>query len=122
MRRAARNHGGFTLIEVLVALAVLGISLVVLLRLVSGTLRLERTAHDYSRALAVAQARIDELSLEETPTTRAGQDEEFRWWVTASPVWEGGDQVTLYHVSVVIERPQARPLRFETLRVGAGDE
>lgn len=122
MRRAARNHGGFTLIEVLVALAVLGISLVVLLRLVSGTLRLERTAHDYSRALAVAQARIDELSLEETPTTRAGQDEEFRWWVTASPVWEGGDQVTLYHVSVVIERPHTSPLRYETLRVGAGNE
>ena len=117
MVRLARSQRGFTLLEVLVALAVMGISLLVLLRLVSGTLRLERAAHDYTRALAVAQARIYELSLEEAPTSRVGQEQELRWWVTVSPVWKAGEQVQLYHVSVVIERPAGRPLSFETLRV-----
>ncbi|MBI4561489.1 MAG: type II secretion system protein, partial [Candidatus Rokubacteria bacterium] len=46
MGRHARNQKGFTLLEVLVALAVMAIALTVLLRLVSGTLRLERAAHD----------------------------------------------------------------------------
>jgi general secretion pathway protein I len=118
MGRHAPNQRGFTLLEVLVALAVMAIALTVLLRLVSGTLRLERAAHDYSRALAVAQARISELSLEEAPTSRVGEAEGLRWWVTASPVWEAGEQAQLYHVWVVIERPGARALRFETLRVG----
>jgi general secretion pathway protein I len=122
MGRHARSQKGFTLLEVLVALAVMAIALTVLLRLVSGTLRLERAAHDYSRALAVAQARIAEVSLEEAPTSRVGQDQEFRWWVMAGPVWQGTPKVELYHVSVIVERSAASALRFETLRVGIKHE
>lgn len=122
MLRARHSERGFTLLEVLVALAVLGISLVVLVRLVSGTLRLERAAQDYSGALAVARARIDELSLEEAPTSRAGEADGFRWWVTARPAWGDGKKVTLYHVAVLVERPHGRPLQFETFRVGTRDE
>ena len=101
------------------ALAIMGIALVVLLRAVSGTLRLEQATHDYSRALAVAHARIDEIGVEDVPASRAGQTDGFRWWIAVRPVWVGGDrvQVQLYHASVIVERGVGSPLRFETLRM-----
>ncbi len=56
--RAAR---GFTLLEVMVALAILGVGIVTCLQIFSGTLRLQDRASRESRAVLAARAAMDAL-------------------------------------------------------------
>jgi prepilin-type N-terminal cleavage/methylation domain-containing protein len=49
MRLRTRNQG-FTLLEIVVAMAILGIGLVVIIELFSGGLRLARVSEEYTKA------------------------------------------------------------------------
>ena len=61
MKRRARRSGGFTLLEVAVALSILGAGVITCLQLFGGSLRLqERAAHE-SRAVLHARAVMDAL-------------------------------------------------------------
>lgn len=51
---------GFSLLEVLIALAILGVSVVSVFQLFSITLRSTKKAEDYTRALLYAQSLLDE--------------------------------------------------------------
>ncbi len=78
--RASRPDGGFTLIEVLVALLVLGTVAVAVLQLFGGGLRLARAAGDHADAILLASAKLAELEpgpLEEGSAT--GETGPFRW-------------------------------------------
>jgi type II secretion system protein I len=55
------RHGGFTLIEVLVATAILGIAIAVILQLFSANLRAISLSGDYMSATVRAQARMNEI-------------------------------------------------------------
>ena len=55
---------GFTLLEVLVATMVLGISVVIVLQLFSGGLDQARRAEDYTRAVFHARAKMEEVLLD----------------------------------------------------------
>jgi general secretion pathway protein I len=52
---------GFTLIEVLVAMAILGIGLTVIIELFSGGLRLARTSMEYTKAVTYARMKLEEI-------------------------------------------------------------
>ena len=54
---------GFTLIEVIVAIAVLSISLVMIMQLFSGGLKASRASCDYTRAVVHAKDKMEELFL-----------------------------------------------------------
>jgi prepilin-type N-terminal cleavage/methylation domain-containing protein len=54
------EKGGFSLIEVIVALAILGIAVVSLMQLFSGTLRTIKKSDDHSRATIYARSLLDE--------------------------------------------------------------
>jgi general secretion pathway protein I len=54
-----RGQGGFTLVEVVVAMAILGISLVVVIELFSGGLRLGRASEEYTVAAQLARQKIE---------------------------------------------------------------
>lgn len=58
-----RRSGGFTLIETLVAIAVLAISLVVIFQLFSGGLKSSRLSEEYDRAIFHAKEKMEELLL-----------------------------------------------------------
>lgn len=58
-----RLSPGFTLLEVLIAIAILGVSLITLFELFSGGLRLGRTSEDYLKATLFAQKKMNELRL-----------------------------------------------------------
>ena len=80
---------GFTLIEVVIALAVLGIGLVILIELFAGGLRLGRTSGEYTKAVGYARMKLEEVALAERIVEGAESgnfDREYRWEVAIKKV------------------------------------
>lgn len=61
---ARRGQGGFTLLEVGVALAIVGLGVVICLQIFSGSLRLQDRASRETRAVLFARALMDALLFE----------------------------------------------------------
>ena len=59
--RGVPSTQGFTLLEVMIAVAILAIGLVSLFRLFSGSLRSAKVSADYTRAVIGARAKMDEV-------------------------------------------------------------
>lgn len=77
-----KRKRGFTLIEVVVALAILGVGLMVIMELFAGGLRLGRTSQEYTKATQHARTKMEEIALK--PLTFEGIeegefDETYRW-------------------------------------------
>ena len=62
-----RATQGFTLFEVLIAVMILGIALPILFQLFSGTLRSVKKSRDYTQAMALAQQKLEELTVMKVP-------------------------------------------------------
>jgi len=76
-----RNRG-FTLIEIVVAMAILGIGLVVIIELFSGGLRLGRASEEYTKAAGYARMKLEEVAMTELigEGIQQGQfDPEYHW-------------------------------------------
>jgi len=56
-----RCQGGFTLMEVLVSMAILGISLTLMLELFSGGLRSAKISEEYTKAIWYGKAKMEEM-------------------------------------------------------------
>ena len=108
-----RRDAGFTLLEVIVALAILGIGVTVIMELFSGGLRLGRASQEYTRAMNFASLKMEEIAVRNT--VEEGEDEgefddTFRWKVGVEKVdILPGDKGTefkppadLYHVRVSV--------------------
>jgi len=88
MNRGKRNPG-FTLIEVVVALAILGIGLVVIIELFGGGLRLGRVSQEYTKASGYARMKMEEINLAsalEEGIQKGEFDGQFRWQVEVKKV------------------------------------
>ncbi len=116
---------GFTLLEVLVALTILGLAIVALMQLSSQGLRLLGLADDYQQAVHVADqvARATEGLRE---GVEAGQEGRFQWErrVTLVPVPEeltpgAGPKLHLYALSVAVRWGRDRALELASLRAVA---
>lgn len=115
-----REHG-FTLLEVLVALAILSLAVVVMLQLFAQGLRLLKVAGDYQQAVLLADQKAREVqSVQEGLET--GQEGEFHWErrATVVPVSEeltlsSPTPVRLFRVSVEV-RWSGRSVEVATLR------
>ena len=74
---------GFTLIEVVVGLAILGVGLTVIIELFSGGLRLGRTSMEYTKAVNYARVKMEETMakpvVEEGTQEGESDDKIFRW-------------------------------------------
>lgn len=57
------SSGGFTLIEILVAISILAICLVVVLQLFSGALKSSRVSDEYTKGVFYAQEKMEEILL-----------------------------------------------------------
>jgi general secretion pathway protein I len=81
------KNRGFTLVEVIVAIAILGISLVLIMQLFSGGLRVSRVSCDYTRAVVHAKDKMEELIA--APVQGSGEFEDgFRWEAEVEPYKE----------------------------------
>lgn len=80
---------GFTLIEMVVSLAIIGVGLLGIIELFSGGLRTQRIATEYSKAVEYAQLKMEEIAL--APSSQEGKEEgvfneHFRWEVSRRKV------------------------------------
>jgi general secretion pathway protein I len=72
------NQSGFTLMEVLIAFAIVSLSFVLIMQLFAGGLRASRTSCDYTRAVVYAKDKMGELS--DNPVEGDGEFEDgFKW-------------------------------------------
>lgn len=129
-----RRQGGFTLLEVLVALVILSVAVVATLQLFGGGLRLARTAGDHVAATVLATAKLAEVGagpLEEGATE--GSEGEYRWTrrvtldpallpvepaaqLTAEGTGAPAGTVRLARVSVEVQWGKGRRVELATLR------
>jgi general secretion pathway protein I len=78
VHRTVPAQAGFTLLEVLVALAVMSLAVVILFQLTSQSLRLVKTSGDYQEAVLLA----DRIATETQPSeeaTDSGEEGPFQW-------------------------------------------
>ena len=77
---SVRSSKGFTVLEVIVALAIMGIGLVVVMELFSGALRSGRLSKDYTEAFIYARGKMDEVLIDPEEGSDAGEFKNlFRW-------------------------------------------
>ncbi|MBI3582657.1 MAG: prepilin-type N-terminal cleavage/methylation domain-containing protein [Nitrospinae bacterium] len=87
---------GFTLLEVMVAIAILGLGLTVVFELFSGGLKSVEISNDYSNAVILANKKMGELSLKEMLKVgkEAGdfpEEDNYKWEVEIEPYKESSE-------------------------------
>ncbi len=84
-----RNAAGYTLIEIIVAFAILALGLTLLLGTLSGATRQVRAAGDAGRAALHAESLLDEFGNLPQPQHREGELEQgrYRWRLDVEP-WQ----------------------------------
>jgi general secretion pathway protein I len=106
-----RYATGFTLIEVVVATAILGVALTVIIELFSGGLRLARTSAEYTKGINYARMKMEEMTVKQTigEGSEEGEfDATYRWRVETKrvdiiPVEKGLDfnpPVELFQINI----------------------
>jgi general secretion pathway protein I len=83
-----RGQRGFTLLEVLIAAAVMSVGIVSALQLFSGSMNLAGNAGKQSKAAVLAQALVDEELWRDVleNNERSGTEGEFNWSVVTHPI------------------------------------
>ena len=116
---------GFTLLEVVVAIALMGAVLVVALELLAAGLRSAKSAGDYTQAVLMARLKLDELALQEPqPMSADGSvGEAYRWTAEVSPEEQEveGAAVRLFRMRVKVSwggNSGEKGVELVTLRAG----
>jgi general secretion pathway protein I len=129
-RGGGRRQAGFSLLEVVVAFAILALSLGLLMQLFSRALSTTALSGDYSRAATLAQSRLDAVGVDIPlePGSYSGEPEDGLSWQVLIEPYELGDltwEPTLdsFLVTVVISWGEAsnrhRRIGLSTLRLAS---
>jgi general secretion pathway protein I len=84
-----KRQQGFTIVEVVIALAILGMGLTVIMELFSGGLRLGKTSGEYIKAVNYGRLKLEEIALKPTLKEEVEEgkfDDLFRWQVVTKKV------------------------------------
>ena len=88
-RRPARGQRGFSLVEMLAALVILGLALGALYQAASGATRNARVSAEYAIATTLAESQLDAfvISRPDVGTTQRGRYGDYEWerWVEVIP-------------------------------------
>lgn len=122
MKQLRVSDRGFTLLEVLVSLAVLSIGIVLVIKLFSAGLGSAKNSGDYTRAVVYARQKMTEAL--QTKTLNEGSIKGvtaggFLWTVEVSPMEmpEGDTGIKVFKVVTRIRNPQGKKvLTLETLK------
>ncbi len=131
MKRSLKGNrnsvSGFSLLEILVAFAILTVTLGILMQIFGKGIHLASTGETYSRALLLAESML--ATVGNTQKIEIGEshgefDGMYSWSINVQPYDDGdlddeasGLQFLLYRVQVSV-RWESRSLVVETLRIG----
>ena len=111
---------GFSLLEVMVALAILGMALVAIFQLFSLNLRSTQKAEDYSKAIFYARSMLDEAySLVDPADASDSKEYESRYEVTRKVGLKSESEdgkIKLYEITVDAAWPPSGNFRISGLR------
>jgi general secretion pathway protein I len=117
---ALRQSKGFSLLEVMVALAILGMALVAIFQLFSMSLRTTKKAEDYTKAIFYARSMMDEAFIFVDPSGESKSEEyEDRYEVKreVSVKSESDDgSVKVYEIAVTVTWPPSGNFSMKELR------
>ena len=120
--RGDPRQGGFTLLEVLVALAILGVAMVATLQALSGGLESTRRAKATAEALLLARSLLDQVGTEVplvAGTTTGDFNADTHWTVRiARRSDDQADRFALFDVAVTITEMHKEVVTLATLRLG----
>ena len=124
-----RRCAGFSLLEVVVAFAILALALGVLWQIFSGAARRATMVQEYHRAVMLADSKMVELAAADIlrPGTEGGEfDAHYRWQRRVEPyiAGDGSPRSTASHVpyAVTVEvRWGQRSIALTTVRLGRGE-
>jgi prepilin-type N-terminal cleavage/methylation domain-containing protein len=127
-REPKGSEGGFTLLEVIVSVALLGLILATAFELLGVGLQSAKTAGNYTQATILAKRMLADLSLG-TLTAEAleGSSGDYRWMTEIAPEGDGGEAlpVRLYNLRVRVSWPGRRGekgVELVTLRAATTQE
>ena len=112
------DQRGFTLLEVLVASAILAGSLAALLPTLSNSLRQMRAAETRQTALLVAQSVLAGVEADPLDAPRQGVSSGLRWSVSLSPEGSSAGDFAAYRASVVVAPEGGAPVQLDTVVLG----
>lgn len=121
----SRSRNGFTLLEVLVAFAVLTVTLGVLLNIFSLAIRTTQTVQDQQKAVLLAESKLAELDAGLTlrPGMERGDfDQRFEWETRVEEfdsraLMDNQSMLIPYRLSVVVSWDENRRFELFTLRL-----
>jgi general secretion pathway protein I len=121
----AGSEAGFTLLEVLVAVAILGLAVVTLMQLASQSLRLIGLTDTHQQAVLLADRLTRESSVPREGV-ESGEDGAFEWQRRTTPVRLpealrplGGKTAGLYSVAVTVRWGTGHAFEIATLRTSS---
>ena len=117
-----RRRGGFTLLEILVSLALLGIAITVILQLFTTNLRALSVSKDYVSAAIRAEAKMREI-LEDTDLTEKSwsevTDEGYRFDASVTEKLKERTenlQVRMLEIDLTVQWSEGSKMKFLTLK------
>jgi prepilin-type N-terminal cleavage/methylation domain-containing protein len=119
-----QGEAGFTLIEVLVAFAIVALVLAGIYQALAGAYRGETRAQVQERVLALARAHLEAIGIEqplEPGETTGTYHTGLAWHLTVAPVAPLSDKGQAFHIVLETQGADGRPLlRLETFKLATG--
>jgi len=115
-------ESGFSLMEVVIALAILGIALTALIELGSISLRTTKRAEDYSLALLYARSSMEEAYITNTPKT-GSETKKVGIFTIKRDIEEGTteeeelDMIKAYLITITVEWPPTNRFTLRGTRI-----
>jgi general secretion pathway protein I len=117
---------GFTLVEILVAFAILALTFGVVMQALSGGLRLLSASGSHAGALRLAETRLAEAgrSFPVLPSAQTGEEGRYRWRLDIAPYDGNGSKLEApsvpgaYTVTVTVSWGRGRSLTLSTVDLG----